>query len=48
MAPASAPGTVVFGPALVTFKPFTTTLVYAIGNITGGTFQLVSKEIASR
>ena len=48
IAPASSPGTVVFGPTNVLFRPFTTTLVYAIGNIGSGTFRLVSTEITSR
>lgn len=48
IAPSSAPDTVVFGPAGVAFQPFTTTLVYAIGNIGTGTFRLATREVVSR
>jgi hypothetical protein len=48
IAPASAPGTVVYGPGPAAFRPFTTTLVFAIGNIGDGSFRLVTKEIDAR
>jgi hypothetical protein len=48
IAPAAAPGTVVYGPGPVAFRPFTTTLVFAIGDIGDGSFRLVTKEIDAR